>query len=135
MLKMRVLAVVVGIAAMIVPIVTAGRPARNGAGAVLRALSGPADAQAAVHRKSAACTSPKGQKINISWGDGNVSTTVYFNNHCAQKRFVKLQFVRENHTSFNKCITVNPKTHGKKKIQYGQPNRVTLPAKNPADCD
>jgi hypothetical protein len=121
MLKMRTLAVVVGIAAMIVPVFTA------------TSLISTADA--AVHRKSAACTSPKGQKINISWGDGNVSTTVYFNNHCAQKRFVQLQFVRENHTSFNKCITVNPKTSGRKKIEYGQPNRVTLPAKKPAICD
>lgn len=134
MRQMRILAVV-GIAAMIVPILTAGQPVLSAAGAALAVLSGPADAQAAVHRRSAACTSPKGQKINISWGDGNVSTTVYFNNHCAQKRFVKLQFVRENHTTFNKCITVNPKTKGKKKIGYGQPNRVTLPAREPAICD
>jgi hypothetical protein len=82
-----------------------------------------------VHRKSAACTSPKGQKINISWGQGNVSTTVYFNNHCAQKRAIELEFVRENHTSFSKCITVNPKTKGRKKIGYSNPNKVTLPAK------
>jgi hypothetical protein len=135
MLKLRTLAVVVGIAAMIVPVFTARQPALSGAGAALAVLSGPADAQAAVHRKSAACASPKGQKINISWGDGNVSTTVYFNNHCAQRRFIKLQFVRENHTSFNKCITVGSKTHGKKKIGYGQPNQVTLPTKKPAICD
>jgi hypothetical protein len=115
MLKMRTLAVVVGTAAMIVPVFTA--------------TSLTLTAEAAVHRKSAACTSPKGQKINISWGDGNVTTTVYFNNHCAQKRAIKLQFVRENHTSFDKCITVNAKTSGRKKIQYGQPNEVTLPAK------
>ena len=46
-----------------------------------------ADAQA-VHRASANCASPLGQKINISWGDGNVSTTVYYNNHCSQKRAI-----------------------------------------------
>jgi hypothetical protein len=112
--KMRFLAVVVGVAAMIVPTFTA--------------TSLTSTANAAVHRKSGACKSPKGQKINISWGDGNVSTTVYFNNHCAQKRAIWLQFVRENHTTFHKCITVNPKTSGKKKIEYGQPNEVTLPA-------
>jgi hypothetical protein len=128
------LAVVVGIAAMMVPVFTAGQPALSRAGAALAVLSGPADAQAAVHRKSAACKSPKGKKINISWGDGNVSTTVYFNNHCAQKRFVKLEFVRENHTTFSRCMTVNPKTKGKKKIGYGQPNRVTLPVKKPTIC-
>jgi hypothetical protein len=115
MLKTRVLAVAAGITAMIVPVFTA------------TSLTTTADA--AVHRKSAACTSPKGKKINISWGDGNVSTTVYFNNHCAQKRAIWLQFVRENHTSFHKCVTVNPKTSGKKKIEYGEPNEVTLPAK------
>jgi hypothetical protein len=115
MLKMRVLAVGVGIAAMIVPTVAA--------------VSLTSTADAAVHRKSAACKSPKGQKINISWGDGNVSTTVYFNNHCAQKRAIQLQFVRENHTSFYKCFTVNAKIKGRKKIQYGNPNKVTLPAR------
>jgi hypothetical protein len=114
-LKLRILAIVAGTAAMIVPAFTARR------------LTSTADA--AVHRKSAACTSPKGQKINISWGQGNVSTTVYFNNHCAQKRAIELEFVRENHTSFNKCITVNPKTKGRKKIGYGNPNKVTLPAR------
>jgi hypothetical protein len=133
-LKIRILAVVVGTAGIIVPVFAAGQPALSGAGAALGVLSGPADAQAAVHRRSAACKSPKGQKINISWGDGNVSTTVYFNNHCAQKRFIKLEFVRENHTTFSRCITVNRKTKGKKKIGYGQPNRVTLPAKEPAIC-
>jgi hypothetical protein len=114
MRNMRILAVVAGIAAMLVP--------------VFAATSLTSTADAAVHRKSAACTSPKGQKINISWGDGNVTTTVYFNNHCAQKRAIWLQFVRENHTSFHKCITVNPKTSGRKKIEYGEPNQVTLPA-------
>jgi integrase len=115
MLKTRILPVVVGIAAMIVP--------------VFNSTSLTSTADAAVHRKSAACKSPEGQKINISWGQGNVTTTVYFNNHCAQKRAIQLQFVRENHTEFYKCITVNPKTKGKKKIQYGNPNEVTLPAK------
>jgi hypothetical protein len=115
MLKTRILTVVVGVAALNVP--------------VLAATSLTSKADAAVHRKSAACKSPKGQKINISWGDGNVSTTVYYNNHCAQKRAINLEFVRENHTSFDKCVTVNAKTKGKKKIEYGQPNKVTMPAR------
>jgi hypothetical protein len=113
MLKMRALAV--GITAMVLLTFTA--------------VSLTSTADAAVHRKSAACKSPRGQKINISWGDGNVTTTVYFNNHCAQKRAIQLQFVRENHTSFYKCVTVNAKTKGHKKIQYGNPNKVTLPAR------
>lgn len=81
----------------------------------------------AKHKKSAKCASPSGSKINISWGDGNVSTTVYFNNHCNQKRAINLQFVKESGQIFDKCITVNPKTQGKKKIGYGMPNKVTLP--------
>ncbi|MEU7747876.1 hypothetical protein [Nonomuraea sp. NPDC049158] len=93
-------------------------------------LSAPAVATAdvaATHKKSAKCASPSGSKINISWGDGNVSTTVYFNNHCNQKRAINLQFVQENGKIFDKCITVNPKTKGKKKIGYSMPNKVTLP--------
>ncbi len=106
-------------------------PAVVGAGAALTLLGAPAFAQAqthvgtqAVHRKSASCSSPKGQKISISWGDGNVSTTVYFNNHCSQKRVIRLQW-----SAFHKCITVNPKTKGTKKINdaHGTPNSVTLP--------
>jgi hypothetical protein len=60
MLRMRMLAV--GIAAMIVPVFTA-------TGLTLMA-------DAAAHRKSAACKAPKGQKINISpsaWASGATS--------------------------------------------------------------
>ncbi|WP_214409907.1 hypothetical protein [Sphaerisporangium fuscum] len=87
---------------------------------------------ASVHRASAACASPRGQKINVSWGDGNVSTTVYFNNHCNQKRTIELQFVSQRNV-FWKCVTVNPRTHGKKKIDNSNPNKVLLP-KTPTYC-
>ncbi|MER6943987.1 hypothetical protein ABT294_08190 [Nonomuraea sp. NPDC000554] len=90
-------------------------------------------AQAAdVHRKSAACASPRGKKITASWGDGNVSTTVYFNNHCNQKRTIELQFVSQRDV-FWKCITVNPRTQGRKKIGYSNPNKVLL-TKSPTYC-
>jgi hypothetical protein len=105
-------------------------PALVTATAAAALLSTPSAATAevaAVHKKSAKCSSPQGSKINISWGDGNVSTTVYFNNHCNQKRAINLQFVQENGKIFDKCITVNPKTKGKKKIGNGMPNKVTLP--------
>jgi hypothetical protein len=36
-------------------------------------------------------------------------STVYFNNHCAQKRAIKLQFVRENHTSFESASLSTPR--------------------------
>ncbi|MFI6637318.1 hypothetical protein ACIBI7_51275 [Nonomuraea fuscirosea] len=119
-------------------------PALAGAGAALAMLtvSTPANAAApsssaataeagtlSVHRKSASCTSPKGNKINVSWGDGNVSTTVYFNNHCNQKRWIELKFVKQNHDFFWKCVGVNAKTSGKKKVGYSMPDKVVLTKK------
>lgn len=106
-----------------------------GTGLAVGALSVPAVASAetagdvsvqAVHRKSAACSSPSGQKINISWGDGNVSTTVYYNNHCNQKRAIELEFVRENGTIFNQCVVAPANTKGNKEVGYGMPNKVTI---------
>jgi hypothetical protein len=83
----------------------------------------------AVHRKSANCTSPSGNKINISWGDGNVSTTVYYNNHCNQKRAIQLEFVRENGTRFDRCFVAPARTKGHKKIGNSMPNTVTILSK------
>lgn len=87
--------------------------------------SGDVSAQA-VHRKSAACASPSGQKINISWGDGNVTTTVYYNNHCNQARAIELEFVRENGTIFNKCFVAPAKKKGNKEIDNSNPNKVSI---------
>ncbi|NJP94922.1 hypothetical protein HCN51_36750 [Nonomuraea sp. FMUSA5-5] len=121
-------------------------PALAGLGAALAMLAVPSAASAqstsaiqtqsqaqaqalGVHRKSASCTSPSGQKINVSWGDGNVSTTVYFNNHCNQKRWVELKFVKQNHDFFWKCFSVNPRTSGKKKVDNSNPDQVVLTKK------
>ncbi|GAA1684997.1 hypothetical protein GCM10009733_097180 [Nonomuraea maheshkhaliensis] len=123
-------------------------PALAGAGAALAMLTASTPANAAapssalssapssapsreagtlsVHRKSATCTSPRGNKINVSWGDGNVSTTVYFNNHCNQKRWIELKFVKENHDFFWKCVGVNGRTSGKKKVGYSNPDKVVI---------
>ncbi|MFD4669446.1 hypothetical protein ACFWNN_06885 [Lentzea sp. NPDC058450] len=84
------------------------------------------DVSAQVTRKSAACTSPSGQKINISWGDGSVSTTVYYNNHCNQARAIELEFVRESGERFNKCFVAPAKTKSSKKIDNGSPNKVSI---------
>ncbi|GAA2212296.1 hypothetical protein GCM10009850_077580 [Nonomuraea monospora] len=118
-------------------------PAAAGLAAALAMLAVPSAASAAVyestaqiaaqsssvHRASASCTSPRGQKINVSWGDGNVSTTVYFNNHCNQKRWIELKFVKQNHDYFWKCVSVNPRTSGKKKIDNSNPDKVVLTKK------
>jgi hypothetical protein len=79
-----------------------------------------------VHRKSANCRTPEGQKINISWGDGSVSTTVYYNNHCNQARAIELEFVKESGERFNKCFVAPAKTQGHKKIDNGSPNKVSI---------
>jgi len=106
-----------------------------GTGLAVGALSAPASAAtdpsddvsaAAVHTKSAACASPSGQKINISWGDGNVSTTVYYNNHCNQKRAIELQFVRESGEFFTKCVVAPANTKSSKKVDNSNPNKVTI---------
>ncbi|MEU7835308.1 MULTISPECIES: hypothetical protein [unclassified Nonomuraea] len=78
---------------------------------VTMAAQGKAES-AGVKRKSFKCASPKGEKLNISWDPGNVSVTVYFNNHCKQKRNLKLDFKQATDV----CFTVNPKTKGKKKV-------------------
>jgi hypothetical protein len=79
-----------------------------------------------VHRKSANCASPSGQKINISWGDGSVTTTVYYNNHCNQARAIELEFVRENGERFNKCFVAPRRSQGDKKIDNSNPNKVSI---------
>ncbi|SEH01806.1 hypothetical protein SAMN05444920_12257 [Nonomuraea solani] len=119
-------------------------PAVAGFGAAFALLTVPSTASAqsshtsvaqtqSVHRASAACTSPRGKRINASWGDGNVSTTVYFNNHCNQKRWIELKFVKQNHDFFWKCFSVNPRTSGKKKIDNSMPDKVVI-TKKKANC-
>lgn len=123
-------------------------PAIAGVGAAFAMLTVPSAANASAqttsaqsteaqtlsaHRASASCTSPKGKKINVSWGDGNVSTTVYFNNHCNQKRWIELKFVKENHNYFWKCVGVNGKTSGKKKVGYSMPDKVVI-TKKKSNC-
>ena len=80
----------------------------------------------AVHRKSAKCTSPADQKINISWGDGSVTTTVYYNNHCNQARAIELEFVRESGERFNKCFVAPAKKKSSKEIDNSNPNKVSI---------
>ncbi|MGK5550853.1 hypothetical protein ACSNOI_04500 [Actinomadura kijaniata] len=80
----------------------------------------------APHKKSAKCKTPRGKKINISWGDGNVSTTVYYNNHCNQTRGIELEFVKENGERFNECKNAKAKKKDKVKFGHSMPNKVTI---------
>ncbi|SDC41169.1 hypothetical protein [Actinokineospora iranica] len=77
------------------------------------------------HRASIACAKPKGEKANYSWGDGNISVTVYFNNHCSHK--VDAGIVTQNATDGTysiRCMTTNGGTKGKKKFNIGALNKV-----------
>ncbi|GIH21704.1 hypothetical protein Aph01nite_00140 [Acrocarpospora phusangensis] len=67
-----------------------------------------------VHKKSRACSRPKGKKFNISWKDGVSSTTFYFNNHCRQTQRIRVWYA----SSGMKCraITVRPGIKGSKKL-------------------
>lgn len=73
-------------------------------------------------RYSWKCKSPGGKKFNISIGyRGIASQTIYFNNHCSQKRSVRTHYRGQapggEPSQGSYCImTVNPKTKGKKKF-------------------
>ncbi|GAA2213548.1 hypothetical protein GCM10009850_090110 [Nonomuraea monospora] len=77
-------------------------------------------ATAAVERDSVRCSKPSGQWANFSWGQGNTSATIYFNNHCSHRLSVRITFVRKgtvgNKAAKYRCMTVNAKTKGKKKF-------------------
>jgi hypothetical protein len=79
-----------------------------------------ASAGAAVERDSVRCTKPRGKWANYSWGEGNTTVTIYFNNHCSHRVSVKIMFVRKgsvgDKASKYRCMTVNAKTKGKKKF-------------------
>ncbi|NGY59916.1 hypothetical protein G7043_13380 [Lentzea sp. NEAU-D13] len=105
-----------------------------GAGLALGGLAAPAASAApsddvsvqAVHRKSAKCTSPSGKKINISWGDGSTSTTVYYNNHCNQKRAIELLFRPAGEFPFTRCFVAPAGEKGDKKIGDAKPVEVNI---------
>lgn len=79
-----------------------------------------ASAQAGVERDSVSCSKPRGKWANYSWGEGNTSVTIYFNNHCSHKVSAKIMFVRKGSVGDKaakyRCMTVNAHTKGKKKF-------------------
>jgi hypothetical protein len=85
-----------------------------------------------VHRTSAKCTSPTGKKINVSWGDGSTTTTVYYNNHCNQARAIELYFKPAGEFPFTKCFVAPAKKKGNKEIDHAKPVEVNI--LNRASC-
>ncbi|AQZ61442.1 unnamed protein product [[Actinomadura] parvosata subsp. kistnae] len=77
-------------------------------------------AAAAIERDSVRCSKPSGQWANFSWGEGNTSATIYFNNHCSHRVSVRITFVRKGSVGDKaakyRCMTVNAHTKGRKKF-------------------
>ncbi|MEO3888675.1 hypothetical protein [Nonomuraea sp. B5E05] len=88
-----------------------------------------------VERKKFDCKTPKGKKLSVSWGTGtNISTTIYFNNHCNQKRTIQtwVDGAGLPEPVKSKCLTVNPKTKGDKKFStFG---RTVVKVTSPKKC-
>ncbi|MGI5286355.1 hypothetical protein ACQEVF_23855 [Nonomuraea polychroma] len=97
---------------------TAASAQASAATTVTKAAS--ASAGAAVERDSVRCSKPRNQFANYSWGEGNTSVTIYFNNHCSHRVSVRITFVRKGSVGDKaakyRCMTVNAKTKGKKKF-------------------
>lgn len=90
----------------------------------LMAAMAPA-ADAAVHRASIACVSPKGEKANYSWGDGITTVTVYFNNHCSESVTAGVVTKDTDDRQSVYCLKTNGGTSGKKSIGIGVDEHVT----------
>ncbi|MEV6158264.1 hypothetical protein AB0L53_48805 [Nonomuraea sp. NPDC052129] len=79
-----------------------------------------ASAQAGLESDSISCSRPRGKWANYSWGEGNTSVTIYFNNQCSHKVSAKIMFVRKGSVGDKaakyRCMTVNAHTKGKKKF-------------------
>lgn len=97
------------------------------AAAVLATLAVPAAAPAEIPVRTVAQTGAAGvhrgggECINWSWADGNVSTTIYFNNHCGSARWLE---VGRTNQYWPKCIKVNGNTKGSKKIWDSTPTWI-----------
>ncbi|GLW10366.1 hypothetical protein Misp01_54940 [Microtetraspora sp. NBRC 13810] len=101
----------------------AGAASSNAATAAAKAApakAATASARAAVERDSVKCSKPGGKWANYSWGEGNTTVTIYFNNHCSHKVSTKIAFERKGSVGDKvtkyRCMTVNARTKGKKKF-------------------
>jgi hypothetical protein len=79
-----------------------------------------------VHRLSAACASPSGKKINISWGDGHQSVTVYYNNHCNQARAIELTYRGIGGIPVTDCFVAPANKKDNKVMPTANPSIVTI---------
>ncbi|MEU6720302.1 hypothetical protein ABZ897_53375 [Nonomuraea sp. NPDC046802] len=114
----KLTSVLLGSAVTAAMVLTPGAAASAQASATKAAAT--ASAGAVVERDSVRCSKPSGKWANYSWGEGNTSVTIHFNNHCSHKVSVKIRFVAKSSVGDNgpkyRCMTVNAKTKGKKKF-------------------
>jgi hypothetical protein len=92
----------------------------------VKAATSASAAQGKVKRKSVKCKRPKGNKSRYSWKDGNISTTVYFNNHCSHRVGVTLHFdsMAGDNWSWKACLKTNGGTKGRKKYRHVPADRL-----------
>ncbi|MEO3869762.1 hypothetical protein ABGB18_13120 [Nonomuraea sp. B12E4] len=102
------------------------------AAALATLSSGPAQAVTAsetsaqsVRRASIACFEPKKAKTNYSWGDGKLTVTVYFNNHCSHRVGAKLHIRNPATGNYTECLVTNGGTKGRKKFHIGATSSLT----------
>ena len=68
-----------------------------------------------------ACEMP-GDTANFSWVEGNLATTVYYNNHCSHA--VKVTAHLGDLADFTKCLTVKAGMKDKKIYRLGQNGKL-----------
>ena len=68
-----------------------------------------------------ACEMP-GDTANFSWVEGNLATTVYYNNHCSHA--VKVTAHLADLADFTKCLTVKAGMKDKKIYRLGQNGKL-----------
>ncbi|WP_431931111.1 hypothetical protein [Nonomuraea jabiensis] len=121
MTRKKLVSVLLGSAATAALLLTPATAASAQAGSASTATkAGTASARAGIERDSVSCSKPRGKWANYSWGEGNTTATIYFNNHCSHKVSVKITFVRKGSVGDKaakyRCMTVNANTKGKKKF-------------------
>ena len=88
--------------------------------AALQGADSAADDQEKRHF-TVACEMP-GDTANFSWVEGNLATTVYYNNHCSHA--VKVTAHLGDFADFRKCLTVKAGMKDKKIYRLGQNGKL-----------
>lgn len=99
-----------------------------GAGLALGMVAAPAASAdtESVTRKSASCASPSGNKINVSWGSGSQTTTVYYNNHCNQPRALNFAFNGIGGITIWRCFVAPARDAGNKQLDGANPKGLII---------